>query len=162
MRYVILALAAIAVLGIVLLLIGAMLPATREGRAEIRITAPPARILAVIRDYQAQPDWRDGIAKVLPKGAGWVEITTRGDEIAFTPETMRDQEILLHFTATSGFSGTWQAKMVVEGGETRITVVETVTTPAPLGRIISRLVFNPEDFATTYLAELKARAEIAP
>lgn len=162
MRYVILALATIAVLGIVLFLIGAMLPATREGRAEIGIAAPPARILAVIRDYQAQPDWRDGIAKVLPKGAGWVEITKLGDEIAFTPETMSEQEILLRFTATTGFSGTWQAKLVEEGGETRIMVVETVTIPTPLGRIISLLVFNPEDFATTYLAALKARAEGTP
>ena len=51
-------------------LVGWLLPATRKGRAETVINAPPARIVAVIADVEAQVAWRDGIAAVARTAAG--------------------------------------------------------------------------------------------
>lgn len=45
-------------------LAGWLLPVAREGRAEVVIAAPPARVVAVIADVGAQPAWRAGIAAV--------------------------------------------------------------------------------------------------
>jgi hypothetical protein len=144
---------------LLVLLAGWLLPATREGRAQAVIAAPPARILAVIADVEAQPEWRGGIASVTREGAGWREVTARGETITFTPVRMDEARIHLRFTSSAGYTGEWLADLAAVEGGTRIAVVERATVPSPLGRILSRLLFDPTAFATTYLAALKARAE---
>ena len=67
--------------------------------------------------------------------------------------------IALRFTSDAGYSGEWQALLAPVSGGTRIAVVERATTTSPLGRIVARLMFDPTEFATTYLAKLKARVE---
>jgi hypothetical protein len=141
-----------------LFLTGWLLPATREGRAEAVIPAPPDRILAVIADVEAQPEWRDDVRSVLRDGADWTETTTRGERITFTPVVMTEGAIHLRFTSDAGYSGEWLAKLVPEDAGTRITVTERATVPSPFGRILSRLFFDPDAFATTYLSALAARS----
>lgn len=140
-------------------LVGMMLPATRVGRIEGRIAAPPAAILATIRAVEDQPQWRADVARVARTGAGWFETTKRGQVITFTPEEMTEQRIRLRFASDAGFGGLWQADLRADGAGTIITIAETVTIPSPIGRIFSRIFFNPQEFATTYLAELTARVE---
>jgi hypothetical protein len=65
----------------------------------------------------------------------------------------------LRFTSDAGYSGDWQALLEPVSGGTRIEVIERATVPSPLGRIMARLLFDPTEFATTYLAKLKARVE---
>jgi uncharacterized protein YndB with AHSA1/START domain len=139
--------------------VGLLLPATREGRAETVIAAPPDRVLAVIADVESQPDWRAGLASVRRDGAGWTETTERGEVIRFTPERIDTSQVVLRLESTAGYSGTWEAVLTPEAQGTRIAVVERATVPSPLGRIMARLLFDPEAFATTYLAALKARSE---
>ena len=140
-------------------LIGLALPATRIGKVEGRINAPPATILEVIRAVEAQPDWRADVAAVTRTDTGWIETTTRGQDISFTPEMMTEEIIRLRFSSAAGFSGIWEAKLQAESAQTNISIAESVTIPSPMGRILSRLFFNPQAFATTYLAELTARSE---
>ncbi len=148
----------IALIGVIWL-VGMLLPATRVGRIEGRIAAPPAAILATIRAVEDQPQWRADVAGVARMGEGWSETTKRGQVISFTPDEMTEQRIRLRFASQAGFSGVWQADLRAEGGGTIISIEERVTTPSAFGRIMSRLFFNPEHFATTYLAELTARVE---
>jgi hypothetical protein len=140
-------------------LIGLALPATRVGKVEGRINVPPATVLEIIRAVEAQPDWRADVAAVTRTADGWIETTTRGQEIAFTPEIMTEEIIRLRFSSAAGFSGIWEAKLLADGAQTNISIAESVTTQSPIGRILSRLFFNPQAFATTYLAELTARSE---
>lgn len=159
MRILLFSAASLLVLLLLVLIAGWLLPATREGRAEAVIAAPPERILAVIADVEAQPEWRGGIASVTREGAGWREVTARGETITFTPVEMGEARIHLTFTSSAGYSGEWLADLAAVEGGTRIAVVERATVPSPAGRIISRLLFDPGTFATTYLEALKARAE---
>lgn len=71
MRILVLSLAALALLAGLVVLIGFLLPATREGRAEAVIAAPPDAILAVIADVEAQPEWRAGVGSVVRTDTGW-------------------------------------------------------------------------------------------
>lgn len=158
MRILILTFAGLALLVAVIFLIGWLLPATREGRAETVIAAPPDRVLAVIADVEAQPQWR-AVAKVTRTAEGWEEITPRGEKIAFAAEEMTKARIRLRFTSDAGYSGIWEAVLEPVAEGTRIAVVERATVPSPSGRIISRLMFDPGAFATMYLAALKARVE---
>ena len=158
MRILILIVAALLVLAAAILLAGWFLPATREGRAETVIAAPPDRILAVIAAVEAQPEWR-AIGAVTLTPTGWEEVTPRGERIAFVAEEMTAARIRLRFTSDVGYSGTWEAVLEPVAGGTRIAVVERATVPSPFGRILSRLMFSPGAFATTYLGALKARVE---
>lgn len=141
------------------LLVGWLLPATREGRAEVVIAATPARIVEVIADVEAQVAWREGISSVKRSADGWVEVTERGERISFATEEMGEARIRLRFASDAGYSGSWEAVLTPEAEGTRIAVVERAEIPSPLGRILARLFFDPEAFATTYLAALKARVE---
>lgn len=158
MRILILTLVALALLVAMLFLIGWLLPATREGRAETVISAPPDRILAVIADVEAQPDWRE-VGTVTRTTEGWEEMTPRGERISFVAEEMTESLIRLRFASSAGYTGRWEAVLEPVAGGTRVAVVEQATVPSPLGRIVSRLMFDPGAFATMYLAALKAQVE---
>lgn len=72
---------------------------------------------------------------------------------------MSVDRIRLRFTSDAGYSGAWHALLEPVPGGTRIVVVERATVPSLLGRIVARLMFDPTQFATDYLAALKARVE---
>jgi hypothetical protein len=159
MRFVIWSVAGVlGLLGAVFLL-GWLLPALREGRAEVVINAAPARVLEVIAAVEAQPEWRAGIASVSRTPEGWVEVTERGERIAFVTEEMTEALVRLRFSSDAGYAGTWEAVMVPLGEGTRIAVVERAEVPSPLGRVLARLFFDPGAFAAEYLEALKARSE---
>jgi uncharacterized protein YndB with AHSA1/START domain len=158
MRILVLSLAILLVLAALVLLIGWLLPATREGRAETVIAAPPDRVLAVIADVEAQPEWRE-VGEVTRTPEGWEEVTARGERIAFVAEEMTETRIRLRFTSDAGYTGEWEAVLEPVAEGTRLEVVERATVPSAVGRILSRLMFDPGAFATTYLAALKARVE---
>ena len=159
MRIVIWGFVALLLLAGLVVLVGWLLPATREGRAEVVIAAPPARIVAVIADVEAQAEWREGIAAVERTAEGWVEVTARGERITFVAEEMGEARIRLRFASDARYSGSWEAVLVPEGEGTRMSVVEQAEVPSPVGRIMARLFFDPEAFATTYLVALKSRVE---
>lgn len=159
MRFLVWTGVALLVLAGLVVLVGWLLPATREGRAEAVIAAPPARIVAVIADVEAQAEWRAGIAAAERSAEGWVEVTARGERITFVAEEMGEARIRLRFASDAGYSGSWEAVLVPEGEGTRIAVVERAEVPSPLGRILARLFFDPQAFSNTYIAALKARVE---
>jgi hypothetical protein len=142
-----------------ILTLGLALPATREGRAEALIAAPPVDVARVILDVTAQPDWRSGVGRIETTATGWREVTARGETIDFALLEATPERIALTMRSDRGWTGEWEAILTAEGDATRIAVVERPTVPNPLFRIIARLMFDPSAFAATYLAELKARVE---
>ncbi len=159
MRFLVWGSAVLFLVGGLVFLLGWLLPDTREGRAEVVIAATPARIVAVIADVEAQTEWRQGITAIERSAGGWTEVTARGERIRFVTEEMGEARIRLRFASDAGYSGVWEAVLTPEAAGTRIAVVERAEIPAPLGRILARLFFDPEAFATMYLAALKARVE---
>jgi hypothetical protein len=158
MRFLILSLAVLLSLAALTFLVGWVLPATRQGSAEAVIAAPPDRILAVISDVEAQPEWR-AVRTVTRTAEGWEEVTLRGERIAFVAEELNERRIRLRFASDAGYFGEWEAMLEPAEGGTRIKVVERATVKSPIGRIVSRLMFDPDAFSTMYLAALKTRVE---
>lgn len=143
----------------ILLVVGLLLPPTREGQAQIAIAASPEHVMGVITDVARQPNWRDGIASVQVGDHGWVETTTGGEVITFAWSVREPLKLSLTFHSDAGYRGTWQADLVPEEGGTRVTVAEQATIDNVVKRLVSRLVFDPEAFAKRYLEALKAKAE---
>ena len=158
MRILILFLSGLALLAALGFVVGLLLPATREGRAETVIAASPNRVLAVIADVEAQPEWRD-VGSVTRTDNGWVEVTRRGERITFVSEETTAARVRLRFASDAGYSGAWEAVLEPVAQGTRISVVEQATVLSPIGRIIARLMFDPTSFASEYLVSLKARVE---
>ena len=154
-----LALLLLALAVLTILLIGGILPSQRTGRAETLIAAPPARILQEIAAVQDQPQWRDTVRSVRLIPEGWEEVTTRAEVITFQIVQQSATLIRLRFRSDAGYTGEWRAELTEVGPKTRIAVTETSLTPSPIGRILSRLLFAPDAFATKYLAALKSRIE---
>jgi hypothetical protein len=84
----------------------------------------------------------------------------QGAETTFTLEDANQRFVSMTFVSNQGYYGKWSAEFT-ELSETRtmITATEEVTVKSPLGRILSRLFFNPEEFAAIYLKELCSEAE---
>jgi hypothetical protein len=140
-------------------LVGFALPETRSGTLTKEIAAPPRIVRDVLLDVEAQPSWREGIARVEHNGDGWTETTTRGEQVAFRLEEATDEEIRMSFASSYGYHGQWSGRLrAVPQGRTQLTVTESATTPSPLGRLMSRVFFNPEAFAAAYLEELAREA----
>lgn len=149
----------VAGLAALVLLVGLLLPETREARAGISIAASPEQVMAVLTDVARQPDWRDGIASVAVDGNGWVETTTRGERITFVWTSRAALTLEMTFRSDAGYHGTWRADLVPAADETHVSVVERATIDNPVRRVIARLFFDPEVFAAQYLAVFKVEAE---
>jgi uncharacterized protein YndB with AHSA1/START domain len=159
MRILLLLLAVFLLLPAAMWAVGSLLPVVREGQAETTIDAPPDRVLAVIAAVEDQPRWRSGVAAVERTPEGWVEVTERGERIVFVADEMTEARIRLRFTSDAGYAGSWEAVLTPEGQGTRIVATERAEVPSPLRRLVARLMFDPEAFATTYLRELKSESE---
>lgn len=152
---------------VALLLTGYMLPATREGTATRTFDAPSDLVRRTILDIDSQPAWRARVMAIdRSSGDGWTEVTADGERVAFRLVDDVDTKITLEFASNRGYTGRWDADIATDpSGGTRLNVREQATTPSPIGRILSRLFFDPEAFAATYLDELAAevarRAEVA-
>ncbi len=138
--------------------IGFALPATRSGTAEARIDLPPDRLSALILDAEGQTRWRKDVTSVTRSGDRWTERTTGGETVRFHLVSVAPDRIVIGFESDRGYRGTWTGVLRPDGGGTILTATESATTPSPLGRILSRLFFDPRLHAETYLAALAAEA----
>lgn len=138
---------------------GYTLEPVRSGTSSNECEAPAKDVLATMLDVESQPKWRKGLASVqrTNESSGWVEKTQQGEEITFSLIDANDRSVSMSFVSDRGYSGKWGAELVQQSStRTNITVKEEVTVESPIGRVISRILFNPEEFASTYLTELCA------
>lgn len=136
-----------------------LIPETREGRASIELQASAEKIVDVLRDVQGQPSWRSEIKEIDLIEDGWLEINSRGEEMRFRWILLTRERGELVFYSQAGYSGSWIANMSPIASGTRMEVVERVTIPNPIFRLIARIFFDPAAFAQSYLSQLKARVE---
>jgi len=161
MRTIALVALAAALRGLGLVVIGYALPATREGAASRVIAAKPERVRQTILDVESQPVWRRRVVAVVRASADeWTETTVDGETIAFRRLPSEDGSVRLEFESTRGYRGEWRGQFSpAPGGGTLLEVVERATTPSPIGRILSRIFFEPAAFAAAYLDEVAREVE---
>jgi uncharacterized membrane protein len=136
-----------------------LIPAKRKGGATIEIKASAEQILDILQDAENQPTWRKDIRSVEILGDGWTEISNRNVRTRFRWVSVAAQRAELAFESNAGYSGNWVANLVRTENGTRMEVVEEVTVPNPVSRLITRVFFDPDAFSQSYLDQLKRKAE---
>lgn len=148
-------------LAALIVVVGLLLPASRTGQVDRVVEATPAQLKAVILDKASQPSWRAQLAKVdVQSGSNWTETTQRGEVITFELTRQEANLLQMRFESSYGYHGQWEGRLVpTPSGGTHIFVTEQATTPSPIGRIMSRLFFDPGAFAHAYLDALVAETQ---
>ena len=163
MKWVLIAIAVPVLLGALVYGIGLALPKNHVARAELLVPAPPAAVAAIVRDVEAQPRWRSGVARVevLERGRGTLRYVEHGDEaIAFDFAEVEPGARFRSVIAdpTLPFGGAWTIVLAAEDGGTRVRIEERGEVRHPLYRFFSRFVFGHEQTMRTYLADLDQAA----
>ncbi|HEX9931540.1 MAG TPA: SRPBCC family protein [Allosphingosinicella sp.] len=141
--------------------VGALLPREHVASAEAVVPAAPAAVAALVRDVEAQPRWRSGVAaiEVLERRpAGGLRYVERSghDSITFDfAEEERDARFRSVIADPAlPFGGSWTISLSAAPGGTRVAIEEQGEVRDPLYRFFSRFVFGHEGTMRTYLADL--------
>jgi len=149
----------ITLLGFITYLWGRSLPATQEVKIQRNIQAPLQKVWAALVNWSEQVSWRRKLDRVEVINSDYfIEYPNRGRPIKFrVVDSQPPNRIELGLSGP--FIGTYIAELTEENGITTIAAYEKISIDSTLGRVLSRLFFNLEDFANHYLDELAAYVE---
>ena len=146
--------------GLLVFLIGLLLPKDHVARAEAEVAAPPAEVAALIRDVERQPRWRRGVTAIETVGreGGVLRYIERsgGDSILFEFVEERPGALFRSTIADADlpFGGSWTIAVDPVPGGTRVAIEENGTVTNPVFRFASRFVFGHEATMKRYLEDL--------
>jgi uncharacterized protein YndB with AHSA1/START domain len=170
MRWLVLALGAVAAVALVVTIVGAALPRTHVAARAARVPASADAVWAALTDVAAYPSWRDDVRAVeqLPPRDGraaWREDSRHG-RITYEVRAATPPASLTTAIADPDlpFGGRWTFTLTPDAGGTRVVVVEDGEVRNPLFRFMSRYVFGHTATMDAYLRALgrKFGADVTP
>jgi uncharacterized protein YndB with AHSA1/START domain len=160
MKWVLIAVAAVAVLIALVALIGSLLPKGHVASRSAKFRQSPEAVWKAITDVASFPSWRSDVQRVemLPDRDGrpvWKEISRRG---ALTLEVVewKPPERLVGRIADPDlpFGGTWTYEIAGTNGGSTLTITERGEIYNPLFRFLARAVFGYHATMEAYLRAL--------
>lgn len=144
---------------IFILLWGTTIPVKHVVTVEERINAPIDRVWSIMTDWENQESWRSEVNKVVViSPTKFIEYAKNGPAITF--EVVESQKpYYFELVMTGSVRGSYIATLSFLEGVTTVTAKETIFNDSVIGRVISRLFFDLEEFAKNYLLQLKTHAE---
>jgi hypothetical protein len=165
MRLLIFIVAGLALVVILVVVIGALLPKAHSVSRTVRIALPPDAVYAVIADVGQYQSWRHEVKTLqrLPDVNGmpaWIE-ETGGMTIPMRFERMERPSLLVARIDTHElpFSGAWTYRIVPAGsGASDLTITEDGEVGNPFFRFMSRFVFGQYATMDAFLKNLQKNA----
>ena len=163
MRIVVILLAVVVGLGVVVVLVGLMLPVKHEAAVSAAIPAAPEAVWAVLTDPASYPKWRGDVTSVemLPADSGHVAWREQGKNgaISYATElTEAPRRLVTRITDKSlPFGGTWEYVVSPDGAGSRVQITEHGEVYNPVFRFVSRFIMGHTATASAYLKALGAR-----
>jgi hypothetical protein len=161
MRWILLAVAALAAIVAVVVIVGALLPQGHIAARRVRLSAPPDRVFAIISDVGGTASWRKDITRVdmLPPEEGKTMFREQrgGDAITYRVEAVDPPRRMHVRIADTGlpFGGTWTYELAPHSsGGTELTITERGEVYNPVFRFMSRFVFSHTATIDGYLRAL--------
>jgi hypothetical protein len=158
-------LAALAVLILLVVAVGALLPAKHVSSRAVRFKRAPAEIWGVITDFQKFPEWRRNVQRVEPLtpvngNPSWREIDARGHAIPYViVDSVSPQRLVTEIADSKlPFGGTWTFGITPtnDGGST-LRITENGEIYNPLFRFVARFFLGYSATQEQYLRELGAK-----
>jgi uncharacterized protein YndB with AHSA1/START domain len=163
MKWILIAVLAIAGVVVLAAAIGSRLPREHRASRAAHVAAPPDAIWAAITDIDRFPTWRADVKSVqrLPDRDGqrvWVEEGKSG-RMTFRVERSEPPRTLVTRIADPDlpFGGTWTYDIAAEGKGSRLTIVEDGEIYNPLFRFVARFVLGYEGTIASYFASLQQK-----
>ena len=152
--------AAVALLGGVVALIGSRLPKTHVASRSILLHRAPRDVYAVVRDFASAPKWRSDVKQIeveTPSGAPvhFREVAKHGAVNYELVEDVPGERMVTRILDTDlGYGGQWTYTFVPENGGTRVTIREDGEVSNVIFRFMSRYVFGQTATIDSYLTSL--------
>jgi hypothetical protein len=170
MKWLLIAVAVVAGLGVLVFVIGALLPAAHVATIEAEYSAPAERVFASIADVQAGVGWRTGLEQVEILSAPdeplrWREKTSFGT-LTFRREEFAPPARLVSRIddVSQGFGGSWIYEVTPRGERTVLRITEEGEVYNPMFRFMARYVFGHYRTLEQYARDLGRHLgeEVAP
>ena len=162
MRWILYIVAALVLLALVVVIVGAMLPRQHSASRTVRIGLPPEALYAVLSDVSKYPSWRAGLKGLerRPDKDGmpaWTE-DADGMKIPMRFERMEPPSRLVARIDTTElpFGGTWTYRIVPAEGASDLTITEDGEVSNVFFRFMSRFVFGHHATMDTFIKGLQS------
>lgn len=163
MKWILIIATALVLLGIVIAVIGALLPRAHTASCATTIHRSPDAVFAAIRDFGAHPAWRRGVnaIELLPPRDGHVSYREKSRHGAITYVVLEDMPGQRLVTKIADedlpFGGTWTIELSSEGTATTVRITERGEIKNPIFRFMARFVFGYSSTMEAYLRDLGAK-----
>ena len=163
MHVVLLLLAVVVGLGLLVVVVGYLLPEKHVAVVSARMPATPEQVWEVLTDVAAYPRWRGDVTSVelLPTESGHVAWRERGknDVISFAIEQAEPpRRLVTRITDKSlPFGGGWEYEIAPDGAGSRVQITERGEVYNPVFWFVSRFIMGHSATASAFLKSLGAR-----
>ena len=163
MRFVVLLLAVAVGIGLVVVIVGYLLPMRHEATVSATIPASPDVVWGVLTDPVRYPTWRGDVTSVemLPTDSGHVAWREQGKNGAMTfvvEQAEPPTRLVTRITDKSlPFGGSWEYLVTAEGVGSRVQITEHGEVYHPVFRFVSRFIMGHTATVSAYLKALGAR-----
>jgi uncharacterized protein YndB with AHSA1/START domain len=165
MKWILVGVAALALVAALVALVGSRLPRDHVAAREVRLPVPPEVVWRTITDVDAYPAWRSDVSRVerLPDRNGlpaWVEHGSSG-KLTLAIERLEPPKILVVRIADPDlpFGGAWTYEVTPAPGGSVLAITERGEIYNPVFRFMARFVFGYEATLAGYAKAVEARLQ---
>jgi uncharacterized membrane protein len=170
MKLFLIIIAAVFVLIIAVLAIGALLPKSHVAARQIILHRSPDEVYQTVRDFAAAPNWRRDLERVemIATTDNQLRFREHGEQGAITYDLIEDrpgEKIVTRIADPDlGYSGSWTYTFTKEAAGTRVQITEAGEVSNLLFRFFSRFIFGHTSTLEKYLTALgkKFGEEVTP
>lgn len=148
MRWILWIVGTLVVVGVVIYLVGSMLPQSHVASASTRYAMKQDSLWATLTNVSAFPQWRSDVTRVevLPDEngqRGWREYGKQGTISYRVTESVAPQRLVSRIAdETLPYGGTWTYELTPDGGGTRLTITERGEIYNPIFRFVARFIIG--------------------
>jgi uncharacterized protein YndB with AHSA1/START domain len=163
MRWILWIIGGLVALGLVIYVIGLLLPQSHVASSSARFAAKPDALWASLTDVAAFPQWRRDVTRVeiLPDEngqRGWREYGRQGTVTYRVVESVPQRRLVSRIADEHlPYGGTWTYELAPAGDGTRLTITERGEIYNPVFRFVARFVMGHTATMNGVLRALGAR-----
>jgi hypothetical protein len=154
--------AAIALIAVIVVVVGALLPKQHSASRTTRVALPPDALYSLLSDVSQYPSWRRDVKTLqrLPDRDGkpaWVEEVS-GMKIPLHFERLERPSLLVaRIDGDLAFGGTWTYRIAPAAGGSDLTITEDGEVYNVIFRFMSRFVFGYHATMDAFIKNLQAK-----